>query len=181
MRLFVGLPVPDSPLYEAVKRDLVDVARDARPVPPGSHHVTLRFLGEMAEPDGVIAALDRACAGRHALACVVEGVGTFPGGFPTDKRARVAWAGLRAPGVEQLAAAVEDATARFGEPPERRPFVAHVTLARMARPADLRLLVEKHRRTLFGQGVLDRVVLYRSMTGPRGPAYEVVHTVRLGP
>lgn len=180
MRLFVGLPVPDSPLYEAAKRDLAEAAHDARPVPPGSHHLTLRFLGEMAEPDGVAAALDAACRGRPALPCVVEGVGTFPGGFPADSRARVAWAGLRAPGVEALAAAVVDATARFGESPERRPFVAHVTLARMARPADLRLVVEKHRATLFAQGVLDRVVLYASTPTPKGSAYEAVHAVRLG-
>lgn len=180
MRLFVGLPVPPSPLYDAVAREVAEAARDARPVPSGSQHVTLRFLGDMAEPDGVVAALQAACKGRPALPCVVEGLGTFPGGFPADKRARVAWAGLRAPGVEALAQAVEGATARFGEPPERRPFVAHVTLARMARPADLRLVVERHRRTLFAQGVIDRVVLYRSTPTPRGSLYEAVHTVPLG-
>lgn len=176
----MGLPVPDSPHYEAAKRDLVEAAPDARVVPPGSHHLTLRFLGAMAEPDGLIVALGRACAGRPALPCVVEGLGTFPGGrFPADRSARVAWAGLRAPGVEALAQAVVEATARFGEPPERRPFVAHVTLARMARPADLRLVVEKHRGTLFAQGVLDRVVLYSSVPTPRGSAYATVHTFRL--
>ncbi len=180
MRLFVGLPVPPSPAYAQATADVLDVARDARPVPAGSQHVTLRFLGEMAEPDGVVAALDRALAGRPALPCVVEGLGTFPGGFPADKRARVVWAGLRAPGVEALADAVVQATARFGEPPERRPFVAHVTLARMARPADLRLVVEKHRGTLFAQGVLDKVVLYRSTPTPRGQVYEAAHTVGLG-
>jgi RNA 2',3'-cyclic 3'-phosphodiesterase len=181
VRLFVGLPVPPSKLYDQVAREVAEAARDARPIPTGSQHVTLRFLGEMAEPDGVIAALDAACRGRPALPCVVEGLGTFPGGgFPADKKARVAWAGLRAPGVEGLAQAVVDGTARFGEPPERRPFVAHVTLARMARPADLRLVVEKHRGTLFAQGVLDRVVLYGSTPTPRGSHYDAVHTVRLG-
>ena len=181
MRLFVGLPVPPSPLYDAVARDVAEAARDARPVPTGSQHATLRFLGEMVEPDGVIAALGAACKGRPALPCVVEGLGTFPGGgFPADKRARVAWAGLRAPGIDALADAVVAATARFGEPPERRPFVAHVTLARMARPADLRLVVEKHKGTLFAQGVLDRVVLYRSTPTPKGSLYEPVHVVPLG-
>lgn len=180
MRLFVGLPVPESPLYAQAKRDIQEAARDARPVPPDAHHVTLRFLGTVHEPDGVIAALEAACKGRPRLPCVVEGLGTFPGGFPADKRARVAWAGLRAPGIDALAGAVVEATARFGEPPERRPFVAHVTLARMARPADLRLVVEKHRRTLFAEGVLDRVVLYRSTPTPRGSRYDELHVVRLG-
>lgn len=181
MRLFVGLPVPPSPAYAQAAADVLEAARDARLVAAGSEHVTLRFLGEMAEPDGVVAALEQACRGRPALPCVVEGLGTFPGGgFPADKRARVAWAGLRAPGIDALAHAVVEATARFGEPPERRPFVAHVTLARLARPADLRLVVEKHRGTLFAQGVLDRVVLFSSAPTPRGPRYDAVHTVRLG-
>lgn len=179
MRLFVGLPVPSSPRYEEAKRDLREAAHDARLVPAGSEHATLRFLGEVLDPAPVVDALDAACAGRPSLPCVVEGLGTFPAGFPADKRARVVWAGLRADGIDALAQAVVQATAGFGEPPERRPFVAHVTLARMARPADLRLLVERHRRTLFAEGRLDRVVLFRSRTGPAGADYEALHTVRL--
>jgi 2'-5' RNA ligase len=57
--------------------------------------------------------------------------------------------------------------------------VAHVTLARLPRPADLRRLVSRHGATLFSQGLLDRVVLFRSTPGPGGSRYEAVHTVRL--
>lgn len=180
MRLFIGLPVPPSPAFDAVAAELEAEAR-ARTVPAGSWHVTLRFLGEVLDPGPVAAALDAAAAGRHAMPCVVEGVGTFPDkGFPPHKKARVAWAGVRAEGIEALAAAVRDATAPFGEPPEDRPFVAHVTLARLPRPADLRRLVSRHERTLFSQGLLDRVVLFRSTPGPGGSRHEPLHTVRLG-
>lgn len=181
MRLFVALPVPPSPVYQQVTRDLLAAAPSARPVPAGAWHITVRFLGEVLDATPVIAALEAACKGRPALPCVVEGLGTFPGtGFPPDKKARVAWAGVRAPGIDALASAVEQATARFGEPPERRAFVAHVTLARLPNPADLRRLVDQHRATLFAQGPIDRVVLYRSTLGPGGPRYEDLHTVRLG-
>lgn len=180
MRLFVGLPVPASPRYHEVQQDIARAAPGARLVPPGNEHVTVRFIGESFDPDGIARALDAACQGRPALPAVVEGVGTFPGGFPTDKRARIVWAGVRAAGVDSLAQAIVKATAGFGEPPEQRPFVAHVTLARLARPTDLRDLVERHRHTLFAQGRLDRVVLFRSTTGPKGSAYEPLHTVRLG-
>ena len=181
MRLFVALPVPASPVYRQVTQDLVAAAPSARPVPEGAWHITVRFLGEVFQPDRVAAALDAACRGRPALPCVVEGLGTFPAtGFPPGKKARVAWAGVRASGITALATAVEQATAAFGEPPERRPFVAHVTLARLPNPADLRSLVDRHRATLFAQGTIDRVVLYRSTLGPGGPRYEQVHVVRLG-
>jgi 2'-5' RNA ligase len=181
VRLFVGLPVPPSPAFAAVAAELEREER-AHPTPAGSWHVTLRFLGEVLDAEPVARALDAAAAGRPAIPCVVEGVGTFPDkGFPPHKKARVAWAGVRAAGVEALAAAVRDATAAFGEPPEERPFVAHVTLARLRRPADLRRFVSRHEHTLFSQGVLDRVVLFRSTPGPGGSHHEALHTVRLGP
>lgn len=181
MRLFVGLPVPPSPAYDAVSEDLARRHPGAHLTGSGGRHVTLRFLGDMAEPDGVIAALATACKGRPALPCVVEGIGTFPNrGFPPHKQARVVWAGVRCPGIEGLAHAVEEGTARFGEPPERRPFVAHVTLARMTRPADLREFVSVHETTSFGQGRFDRVVLFQSVHTPRGSEYREVHVVTLG-
>ncbi len=168
MRLFIGIPVPPGPVYEEVTRRLPS---QAKPVPPGTWHMTLRFLGEVLDPEPVVAALDGAVRGRPVLPCVVEGVGAFP----DAKRARVVWAGVRAPGIENVAEAVEEATAGFGEPPERRRFVAHVTLARLRNPADLRSLVDRHRDTLFAEGVLDRVVLYRSTPGPQGSVHERLH------
>ncbi|MFA5944145.1 MAG: RNA 2',3'-cyclic phosphodiesterase [Candidatus Thermoplasmatota archaeon] len=181
MRLFIAIPVPASPVYGDVTAEVKAAAPSARPVPDGAWHITLRFLGEVLDPEPVEAALDSACRGRPALPCVVEGIGTFPGtGFPPDKKARILWAGVRAPGIDALASAVEQATAGFGDPPEKRRFVAHVTLARLPNPADLRSLVGRHQGTLFAQGLLDRVVLFRSSLGPTGPRYDIVHTARLG-
>lgn len=177
MRLFVGLPAPASPTYDAVTRELLAIAPQARPA--ALPHVTLRFMGEVHDPAPVITALDAACKHRAALPCVVEGLGTFPRAFPPDSKARIAWAGVRAPGIDALAKAVVQATASFGEPPEQRPFVAHVTLARMPRPTDLRSIVQRHRNTLFAQGNLDRVVLYKSALGAEGSSYEPLHTVVL--
>lgn len=178
MRLFIGIPAPPSEAYAEVKRGLAKVP-GARAVPDGNEHVTLRFLGDHVEVQAVADALGAACRGRAAMPCVVEGLGTFGGGFPPDKRARVAWAGVRASGIEALADAVVAATAHLGEPPERRPFVAHITLARFTRPADLRSLVSAHRGTLFAQGTLDRVVLYASIATPHGPRYEPMATAHL--
>jgi len=183
VRLFVGLPVPESAVYRQVAQELVAAAPSARAVPEGAWHITVRFLGEVFDARPVAAALDSACKGRPALPCVVEGLGTFPStGFPPGKKARVAWAGVRASGIGALASAVEQATAGFGEPPERRPFVAHVTLARLPNPADLRSLVDRHKDTLFAQGTIDRVVLFRSLlgAGAGGPRYDAIHTVHLG-
>jgi RNA 2',3'-cyclic 3'-phosphodiesterase len=179
VRLFVGLPVPPSPRYAELAAEVARAAPGARVVPDGTWHVTARFLGEVLDAAPLIRALEVACNGRPALPCVVEGLGTFPDKFPPHKHARVAWAGVRAAGIEALAHAIEQATAGFGDPPEKRRFVAHVTLARLSNAADLRALVDRHRGTLLAQGRIDRVVLFRSRTGPGGSAYEPLHTVRL--
>lgn len=175
MRLFIGLPVPPSPLYGELAGAVAAVAPQSRPA-LGGWHATLRFLGDVLDPAPVIAALEAACRGRPALPCVVEGLGAFP----VAKKARVAWAGIRAPGIEALAHAVAASTAPFGDPPERRGFVAHVTLARLPNPTDLRSLVDRHKDTLVAEGVLDRVVLFRSLLGPGGAVHEPLHVVRLG-
>jgi 2'-5' RNA ligase len=173
VRLFIGVPVPASPVYAQVAEQLAGEFRGARPA-RGAPHITLRFLGEMHSPEPVVEALGT-FQERPALPCVVEGVGAFP----HPKHARIAWAGVRAAGIEAVAALVEQRTRHLGEPPERRRFVAHVTLARMGAPVDLRSFVDSHRDTLFAEGRLDQVVLFRSVQGTEGPVYERLAEFRL--
>jgi len=182
MRLFIAIPVPSSPTFASVQRDIAQAVPGARLTATDDQHITVRFLGEVFDAQPVMAALAAACRGRPALPAIIEGVGTFPGGrFPAHKHARVVWAGVRAAGIDALANAIVAATAGFGEPPEARPFVAHVTLARLPRPTDLRDLVEQHHSTLFAQGDLDRVVLFRSHMGPGAARHEPLLTIPLGP
>ena len=63
------------------------------------------------------------------------------GAFPSERRAKVLWLGRgrgrRAP-RRRLAGAVGALLAPLGHEPEDRPFHAHLTLARLARPTDVR-------------------------------------------
>ncbi|MGB0653249.1 MAG: RNA 2',3'-cyclic phosphodiesterase, partial [Thermoplasmatota archaeon] len=101
--------------------------------------------------------------------CRIEGRGAFP----KPSQARVAWLGVDAPGLEALARCVVDATGGFGQPPDRRRFRPHVTLARLKRPADLRPWVQQEAPGEAGH--LAEVVLYRSELGPDGPSYVPLH------
>lgn len=85
-------------------------------------HVTLRFLGEVADADvgPLTAALEGTALGPAAEASVGPAVARFG-----HRVLHVPVAGL-AP----LAGAVTRATASFGEPPEDRPFHGHLTIAR---------------------------------------------------
>lgn len=174
VRLFLGAPAPPSPVYRDVTRRLLEVHDGLRPVPDSGRHLTLRFLGEVDDPVAVDAAAKEALAGHTAMPCQVAGVG----GFPAERKARVVWAGVEADGLAEMERDLREASAHLGQPPGTRPFHAHITLARAKRPVDLSgdpgLL-----GTRFAEGVLDRVVLWRSTLTPEGAVHEPLSTYRL--
>jgi 2'-5' RNA ligase len=140
-------------------------------VRPEGVHVTLRFLGEVAErrlPELSAAWRAAAAAGRPAE-LTATGLGTFP----PRGRPRVLWVGLHdgsGGNLAALAGLLEQAAREAGFPPEERPFAPHLTLARAGAG-------EAPRRPAAEIGALGsfhaaEVTLYRSLPG-RGGA---VHT-----
>src|SRR5262249_5716348 len=125
-------------------------------------HVTLRFFGS-ADPAVAQVALD----GLVAEPCVAV-LGPRPH--------RLGRAGVVVPGagLDALAAAVVQATAHVGEPPEDRPFRGHVTLARSRLGKAPRLDAEVSASWPVGE-----VALVVSHPHPAGSRYETVHTVPL--
>ena len=102
-------------------------------------HLTLAFLGEVDDPvvRKLRPRLERAAARHPAQRLAIAGAGAFP----TPRKARVLWAGLRADNraLGALAASVAAAARRAGapSPDEDRRFKAHLTLARCRDTADL--------------------------------------------
>ncbi len=173
MRLFLGCPVPGRDAIQAFARQMKSVHPDLRLVPDGTYHVTLRFLGDVKSEEArerLIAAVTEALRGRAALPCTVAGLGAFP----KANAARVAWIGVQAPGIGRLAESINSATALYGEPPDPRPFKAHVTVGRMKIGGDLSREAHEYKDTVFGTGAIDQVVLWSSVLGPGGPTYEAV-------
>ena len=177
MRLFVAV-WPDPAVLEAV-------AAFQRPDLPGGRwttadqwHVTLRFLGEVAEADGpeVVDVL-RAVAARHRPVTAV--LGPVTGRFK-DRILHVPVAGL-----DDLAADVIAATATMGDaPPEDRAFQGHLTLARV-RPRQARLSPPALPpsvvgRPLAGSWTVRELTLVASDRRPGGSVYSVVDRAPLG-
>jgi 2'-5' RNA ligase len=139
----------------------------------GQLHVTLKFLGSIAEDalPTLIEALEREarCTPRIATAAAALSA------FPVPRRAGVLVLRLDDPGgvLATLAAALERAAQRVGVPPERRPFKAHVTLARSKPPSDVRALIAEH--AFEPQPlVFDELRLYASLLRPTGSEYTVL-------
>ena len=187
MRCFVAVDV--APEVRAVIVRAQTALRAAAPradvrwTAPAAFHLTLKFLGAVADErvPAVVAAVGRAIAGAEPLALAAGGLGAFP----SRARARVVWAGIAVGGesVAALASAIDAAVGPLGFPAEMRPFHAHVTIGRVRSPRGARELAAalEHRATdSFGAWTAAEVVLYESRLRPTGAEYARVADYRLG-
>jgi 2'-5' RNA ligase len=178
VRLFVALELP-----AAVRGALSDWAREhagglagLRLVDPESLHVTLCFLGSRpsAEVDGIAAACHTAVSRLPAAELVVGHALWLP-----PRRPRVLTVKLADDGhLAAIQSALADALSEGGVyTPERRPFLAHVTVARVhreSRPRGGELPAPEPMRFTG-----TRVTLFRSRLG-QGPArYEALSSIEL--
>lgn len=133
MRCFVAIELSDEIRRQlhALQRRHAALDRAVRWARPEQIHLTLKFLGEVAD-----AMLPRVCAVVQSVAAAhapfefgVKDAGCFPtGGAP-----RVFWAGVEEPSgdLARLRDACEAAFVPLGFPKEDRAFSPHLTLARV--------------------------------------------------
>jgi len=178
LRLFVAVDLPRTvldPLIEWRAEQLGDVP-GARLVAPESLHVTLVFLGYQYERD--VERIARICFEENPPAAAFELTPTELAAVP-PRRPRLYALGLEDAGGAlgawqgRLSAALHEA--RLYEP-EKRPFWAHVTLARGKRDRALPRLEEAvdpppELRQSFAP---PRATIYRSTLTPRGAVYDPI-------
>lgn len=181
MRLFVAVVPPQAALAELDRA--VAPARQAAPAlrwtGPQSWHLTLAFLGEVPEPvlPALAGRLARAAARHPPQQLAIAGCGAFP----APRRARVLWAGVQADAaaLAALAGSVSAGARRAGAPPPggtpaggRRPYRAHLTLARCREPADLSGLTDGLAGLAGTAWTAVSVALIRSHLSGGPPRYE---------
>jgi 2'-5' RNA ligase len=170
-RLFIGVPLPEA------ASALVRVAQNALPAVPGLRlvrpeqvHVTLAFLGEVCPAArevarGVVATIPREAGGMTILGGYVL--------LPSARRPRVIALGVDDPAAvfpglfELVMEGLEQGRVMQRE---KRPFLAHATIARLRVPAELGLK-SKCERAPFP---VESVRLYRSELRREGALYTVV-------
>jgi len=184
VRLFVALEIPS-----AVRQNLAtllnsfrSVTREPRWVRAENLHVTLKFLGEVA--DGKVDAVRSALGvirSDKAVALEFRGLGFFP----NEKHPRVFWAGMEAtPNLKTLAGDIEGTMEMLGIPREKREFSPHLTLARFERPRlpeALRKLIADHQQREFGSLRKNEFHLIQSKLKPGGAEYTTIATFPFAP
>ena len=128
MRTFVAVRPPPAAV------DHLRAVLPSWPSAPERWHLTLAFLGEVADPTALAPALAEVCAGHPALGLRLAGSGSFGRGGPV-------WVGVDGDrvGLSVLAGEVAQACRDLGVDVERRPYRPHLTVGRRGRPSPARL------------------------------------------
>jgi 2'-5' RNA ligase len=169
MRLFVAIAPPAAVLDE------LDVwvgplrarQHDLRWTDRAAWHVTLAFLGQVAEPAlaRLLPSLELAVRRHHQVGLAFCGAGAFP----AADRANVLWSGLSGDcaALAQLAESMAAGASGVGAPPpdKGRRFQPHLTLARCRLPADVTGLVAALADFVGQPWTADRIHLVRSRLG----------------
>jgi 2'-5' RNA ligase len=174
-RLFVALELPGE-VRTALARWRPD-SRGLRLVDAGDLHVTLCFMGWRYEHE--IPAILDACAGVSGWSPASLTVGEavwLPPRRPRVLAVRLADAGGRLAEVQSWLSRALSGGGWYT--PEARPFLAHVTVARVARGARATAVELAPPPVLSFEGA--RVTLYRSRLSAAGARYEPLGTVVLG-
>jgi 2'-5' RNA ligase len=181
MRVFVAVDVGDAVRREVTrvvttltgKLEAVKTPPKVAWVKPNALHVTVRFIGEIEQPE--VERLQELLAPPIAIAPFElewRGVGTFP----SNKHPRALWLGV-VNGAAPLAQVEAEIARRLaGEKAVEiadRAFLPHLTIGRVKMAGEgvdwpkLLQAVEVKRAA----SIVDRVTLYRSELSQRGPHY----------
>ncbi|HUV41222.1 MAG TPA: RNA 2',3'-cyclic phosphodiesterase [Sedimentisphaerales bacterium] len=187
MRCFIAIDIDDK-----IRNALGDLQHqlenasgikkgDVKWVEPQNIHLTLKFLGEITDPETVEVCniVKDLVAGHKSFALDVESVGCFGG-----RSARVLWVGTSAAGDDllRLQSDLDDRLAQAGWPKEERPFTGHLTLCRVRNPGagvKLAQTSSQYKDLKVGTVLVDSVCIYQSQLTPKGPLYTLLADYKL--
>jgi RNA 2',3'-cyclic 3'-phosphodiesterase len=184
MRLFIALAPPDFAIadLDAALAPLRGAHNGLRWTGTEAWHVTLAFLGEVAEERlaRLRPRMERAARRHTAFGLSLHAAGAFP----SAARANVLWGGLAGDrrALAELAASVSAGARRAGAPsPDAgRRFHPHLTLARCRAPVNVEQIVAGLRGYDGPSWMAEEMYLIRSHLNGQ-PRYESLGTYKLRP
>jgi 2'-5' RNA ligase len=145
-------------------------------VAPENMHLTLNFLGDVRE-DHILAieqCLQEAVRGQSSFNITIEGLGMYP----NAKQPRVVWLGIKDAGaLKHIQQALTKALKVIDIEQENRPFLPHLTLARIRRNSSPDLTrqvgetLSQFKVDSLGSFPVQSVHLFKSELTPKGTIY----------
>ena len=181
MRLFFSVPIPTEISREITAESKKTAARSLRWIAPENQHFTLRFLGEIKEGRVAefISAGQETARKHHPFLLTISGSGFFP----DEVRPGVFWVGT-GEGSERIVALADGLSRVLNEggfPSEDRPFIPHLTVARVKGrvPPEILKKLALWREKDFGSFKVNEFCLMESLLLPTGVVYQKVHSFSL--
>ena len=186
MRLFtaIDLPPQTAATLDALLAQLRPSAK-VRWSRAANLHITTKFIGEWpSERLGeLVAALTKVVPGTGEIEIALRGLGWFP----DPRHPHVLWVGVHAPpSLEALARSTDEAAAALGIPRETKPYLPHLTLARIDARKDSADTIASLRRAVAAIPEPDCDTftarewhLYLSEPAPTGSRYTKLETFPL--
>jgi 2'-5' RNA ligase len=177
-------------LDEGVRRKLAALQREldaagavVRWTQSDQIHVTMKFLGDVADED-----LAQVCAIAQEAAAEVEAFDFAVAGVvssPPDGHMRMVWVNIQDPTglMAELNRRLEEAYSAMGFKAENRRFHPHLTLGRVKSGravAELRQAILNVQDAGFCLQPADELIVYGSDLRPDGPIYTPLATLPLG-
>jgi 2'-5' RNA ligase len=189
IRSFIAIELSEE-AKEGLARLRKELERDEHKfvkwVDPGGIHLTLKFLGNIPSKrvTEITKAIEEAARGISPFHLEISGLGAFP----SLRQARVLWVGIggEVDKLSRLQQNIDSTLAALGFAKEERPFVPHLTLARIrqgASPPERRSFGELVGSTTFEDKYpveVEAVRLMRSQLTPAGAIYTCLSAVGLG-
>jgi len=188
IRSFIAIELPQN-VKDGLARLRGELERAEHPfvkwVNPEAIHLTLKFLGNIPfkQVAEITKAIEEASKGTHPFHLEISGLG----GFPNLKQPRVLWVGISGE-IDKLLSLqrnIDSALTPLGFAKEERPFVPHLTLARIkerAAPVERKsfgeLVMSTSSETSYPFDVA-AVSLMRSQLTPAGAIYTRLSATKL--
>ena len=180
-RAFISADIPPSDSLVALLELLRETRADLKVVRPTNLHFTLKFLGDTEEEliDQITDRMRESAEGTQAFTVKLEGIGAFP----SMSNIRVIWTGIDdGRQLTGLAARLDSSLEQMGLERDRKEFNPHLTVARARSSKGLDIvqgLIVANAATDFGEYVIDKIVLKKSVLTPQGPQYSNITEVML--
>ena len=187
LRAFIAVEIP-AEIRQAVGEATAELQRVIGPlvrwVPTQNMHLTLKFLGDVT-PSNVDLLSQMVRAEAELFPCFDIHIGGL-GSFPSLKRPRVIYIGIRGPvTLEALQRGIESASYRLGYESEERGFSPHLTLGRVKQGVTsteqqlIRRALEETTIDSLGAARVNSVHLYKSDLKPSGSVYTRMYSAPL--
>jgi RNA 2',3'-cyclic 3'-phosphodiesterase len=187
LRSFLSYDIEDASLLTKIAKfeeELKSTGSDLKLVRPDILHFTVRFLGEISEPQSeeIIRVLEGQFSPLN-IEVKFKGLGTFP----NDKKISVIWIASEESSARIISEQVRKINTRLEKQlpsilsEESDRFNPHVTIARVKSGRNKDQLVNflaEHKDEDFGTSIITNLKLKKSVLHPEGPEYSDVYVFR---